>query len=299
MTVLQDHQFEILTNEDSASGVPFGMGQPISCLPEGFDTGQLAPAVQDVQDPQSGAIRFGRNVIPGNLWTWSLFVNQHSELDALDALDDLQTAWRDSVLTDKLGGVSVLRYQIAGRVRRVFGQARRFAAPPTNLLLAGMVNVTCDFQLSDSLYYGDTLETDTLDLVAESSGGVVYPVVYPLTGLPSGNNEGELFVGGKVATWPIIRITGPVTDPELITPGWTLKLLTTIEEDDWIEIDTRPWARTVLNQDGQSVAGIMDPKVRMRTMSIQPGNQSFAYRGSSATMTSTCIIKRYPAYASL
>lgn len=297
MTVLEDHQFEILETEDSSAGVPFGIGHPIHCAADGFDPGTSDWITQDTDNPYTGATMLGRDVRKGSTFTWSLFVNADSEETGAAALGQLANAW---VGADKLPGVvSVLRYAMAGRTRRVYGRARRWAQTLDNRILSGMIPITCDFQRVTPLFFGDGLESDTLDLVAESTGGIVYPVVYPITSLPSGSNEGEVFVGGSAKTYPVIRFNGPVTNPELITSAWTLKLNTTILEDDWIEIDTRPWVMTVRRKSGASVAGLVDPRLSLSKIMLTPGNQSFAFRGSSVTMTATCVINRHAAYASL
>lgn len=299
MIVLEDHQFELLPTEDADTGVPFGIGHPIHCTADGFDPGTNDWITQDQDNPFTGSTTMGRDVRKGSTFTWSLFVNGTTEEDATAALSTLATAWTGEGIRETPGVYTALRYHMAGRTRRVIGRPRRFAQTLDNRILSGMIPITCDFQRVSPLYFADGIEFDTLDLVAESTGGVVFPVTFPITSLPSGSNEGEVFVGGTHKTYPIIRFTGPVTNPELVTSAWTLKLNTTILEGDWIEIDTRPWVMTVRRASGASVAGLVDPRVSLSKLLLTPGNQSFAFRGSSATMTATCVIKRYAAYASI
>lgn len=291
MTVLEDHQFELLQTEDYADGVVFGWGSDVNTRENGFDPGTRNWKTNDVDDPQSGTTRMGRDVRLADTWAWSLFANQTSESTALNVLETLGQAWSGPGVNGVAGEYAVIRYMVAGRVRRVYGRPRRWAAPPTNLILSGMVDVTCDFKLADPLMYDDVESSVVLDLVAESTGGVTYPVVYPIISLPSGSNQGSVFVGGSRPTWPIIRIAGPITNPELETPGWKLTLNTTIAEGNWIEIDTRPWKRTVRDQSGASVAGTLSPRTRLTSMFVVPGAQSFTFRGSSATMTATATLR--------
>jgi hypothetical protein len=301
VTILADHQFELLVSEDDSDGVVFGIGRPVSCTADGFDAGVPEWIVQDRDNSYNGSTLMGRDVRKGSPFTWQLFVNTQEEPDALAELAAIGRAWSPDTLGEPIepGSFAVLRYQLAGRTRRVYGRPRRFGQTINNSLLFGMIPITADFQRVNALFFDDVLETDTFDLVVESGGGVVYPVVYPITSLPSGSQEGQILVGGTVKTYPIIRFTGPVVDPELITPAWTLRLNTTILEDDWIEIDTRPWVMTVKNQSGASVAGTLDPRLRMRDMVLTPGNQSFTLRGDSSTNTASVTIKRYPAHATL
>jgi hypothetical protein len=299
VTALLDHQFELLQTEDDATGVAFGMGQPIHCMADGFDPGTNDLITQDADNPFTGSTAMGRDVRKGSTFTWSLFVNGTTEEDSTASLETLAQAWSGEGVIDKPGAYLILRYALAGRTRRVYGRPRRFSQTMDNRILSGMIPITCDFQRVSPLFFGDAPEIDTLDLVAESAGGVVFPVVFPIISLPSGSDEGELHVGGTRKTYPIIRFTGPIVNPELITSAWSLKLNTTILEDDWIEIDTRPWVMTVRRKSGASVAGVVDPRLSLSKILLTPGNQSMTLRGLSATNTATCTIKRYPAYASI
>lgn len=298
MTVLEDHQFEILPTEDSASGVPFGIKLPVSLTDSGFDPGVAEWITQDRDNPRNGSTMMGRDVRKGSTFTWALFVNQTDEETAAAKLQELADAWTGESVASVPGAYSVIRYGFAGRTRRVYGRPRRWANSFDNRVLSGMVPVTCDFQRVSPLFFDDQIEIDTLDMVNESEGGVTFPVTFPIISIPSGSNAGEIHVGGTRKTFPIIRITGPIVNPELITPAWTLKLNTTILEGNWIEIDTRPWVMTVRNQSGASVAGLLDPKVRLSSLLLSPGNQSLSLRGNSSTNTATCTIKRYAAHAS-
>lgn len=366
-TVLKDHQFELLPTEDADSGVAFGIGRAVSCEAEGFDPGSADWLVQDQDDPFSGVTRVGRDVRKGPTWTWSLFVNQYSETDALEALSDLAEAWSPDDLDT--GDVMALRYMIGGRVRRVYGRPRRFASPPNNKILSGMIDVTADFKLIDPNYYGDSPEQISVGTTYTSEGGFVFPVTFPVLTLPPGNYAhwyvsgpldlgsytapdytdiptdtlqagdrflypgshdkftwdgttwnydgtsgadgaagdpipvgdglGSAYVSGKRKTWPIIRVNGPVVNPEVISNHWSLKLTANIGEGHYVEIDTRPWKRTVTVDGARFVPGALSPQTRLADLFLEPGPQSFAMRGTSGTGTASTTITWYPAFASL
>lgn len=365
-TVLQDHQFEIL-EEDADTGVSFGIGLDVSCNADGFDPGSADWLIQDQDDPFTGATRTGRDVRKGPTWTWALHVNRHSENDALESLADLADAW--SYDDRESNEMAVIRYKINGRVRRVYGRPRRFASPPDNRILSGMVPVTADFKLVDPNYYGDSLESITVGTQYTSRGGFVFPVVFPIETLPSGNyahwyvsgtldlnnwrapdytdipttrldpgdrflypvshdkftwdgttwnydgstgddgvagqvipqdnGQGQAFVSGRRKTWPIIRVNGPVVNPEVYSEKWSLKMTASIGEGHYIEVDTRPWKRTVTVDGSSYVPGAISPQTRLRDLFLEPGAQSFNMRGTSATGTASATISWYPAYSSL
>lgn len=296
-TLLDDHQFELLPNETADSGAAFGIGLAVSCNADGFDPGSADWLVQDQDDPFSGVTRFGRDVRKGPTWTWALHVNQQDEEGALDALADLAEAWAPEDLDG--GDVLVMRYKVGGRVRRVYGRPRRFSSPPDNKILGGMIPVTADFKLLDPHYYDDSPQSIMVGTEYTSEGGFVFPVTFPVLTLPGGFTNGSAFVLGRRKTWPTIRINGPVVNPEILATNWNLKLTANIGEGHYIEIDTRPWKRTVTVDGTNFVPGALNPQTRLRDLFLEPGAQSFGMRGISGTGTATATISWYPAYASL
>lgn len=293
---LLDHQFELLGENDD-EGVAFGIGRSVSCDASGFDPGSNDWLIQDQDDPFSGATRMGRDVRTGSTWTWALHVNTTTEEEALDALDELADAWAPAELGT--AEVMVMRYRVGGRVRRVYGRPRRFASPPDNRILGGMIPVTADFKRVDPLFYGDSPESVTLGMAYASAGGFIFPVTFPVLTLPGGFSPGEAYVTGRRKTWPVIRINGPVVNPQILTDAWQLNLNLTLNEGHYVEIDTRPWKRTITLDGTSAIPGALGPKTRLRDLFLMPGHQSFGFRGISGTGTATCTISWYPAYASL
>lgn len=293
---LLDHQFELLGEYDD-EGVAFGIGLDVSCDASGFDPGSNDWLIQDQNDPFSGATRTGRDVQTGSTFTWSLHVNTTTENEALDALDALADAWSP----DGLAGseVMVVRYKVGGRTRRVYGRPRRFAQSPDNRILGGMIPVTADFKRVDPLFYDDSPESTILGVEYVSEGGFVFPVIFPVMTLPGGYKTGSVFVSGRRKTWPIIRIDGPVVNPQIMTDNWDLNLTLNMNEGHYVEIDTRPWKRTVTLDGTSAIPGALNAKTRLRDLFLTPGEQSFGFRGISGTGTATCTISWYPAYASL
>lgn len=297
-TVLKDHQFELLPSEDADAGISFGIHLPVSCNADGFDSGTRSWLTQDQQDPYSGSVRTGRDVLSPAPWTWNLHVNRDSEENALASMQELATAWLGRSVTSTPNAVAVIRYRVGGRYRRVYGRPRRWSAPPDNRLLSGLVPVTASFDIIDPLYYEDAPESMSMGLAYESEGGFVFPVVFPVITLPGGYSPGEAFVGGSLETYPIIRFNGPVVNPQFFNNDWSLSLNATILDGQYIEVDTRPWKRTVLRSTGASVAGALGPRTRLRDIVLKPGHQSFGFRGNSAEGNGSATIKWYPAHGS-
>src|SRR5699024_5748114 len=125
------------------------------------------------------------------------------------------------------GHVMSLRYEIAGRWRRVVGRPRRFresSSPSTRA--AGLIDITCTFQLSDPRSFSaDPSGEVSLTLVPESSGGLVAPLVSPLTTTRRGGvRAGVVDNPGDAPSPVVVTFYGPVANPKVYGDGWEVGL---------------------------------------------------------------------------
>jgi hypothetical protein len=298
----EEFNFTIFPYENTAAGaVDFGIGRNVSVNAEGFDSGAREWQVQDQASSTRGTTHFGRDQLLGKTWAWQGHVNMQDVEGALQALAELEAAWTppEEYVTDVPGAMSVIRYVIGGRTRRVYGRPRRFAAPPTNTILNGHIPVTMDFKLVDSFTYDDAESVATLDYQEVSEGGIIFPVTFPYTSLPSGDRSGSIYVTGNRPAYPIIRFNGPVTNPRLSGPGFDVTLNTTIADGSYIEIDTRPWKLTVLRDGAYNASGTMGRRQYLKDIKFQPGNVELRYRASAGEAAPTCIVKWRGTHSSL
>ena len=274
MTVLSDHQFEILPDAEAEDGFVFGIGAAVSLDEDGFDPGESSWYDQTGENTRRGVRGFGRDVSSPKTWTWDSHVDQEDVESAVDVLDDFADFWTPEA-AQRPGWFTSVRYRLAGRNRRIFGRPRRFAAPPSNLILNGYVPVTHDFELVDAYTYDD-VESSAEILYASSSsgGGFVLPAEMPLVTQPSdGNGSGQLTVTGTARAYPIIRFNGPWTNPVLKTDDWEIRWNGEIGPAGWVEIDTRPWVLTVLNQSGASAVEGLSRRTWLEDMWFAPKSQ--------------------------
>lgn len=292
----QDHNFELLPSFSATDGAVFGIGQDVSLDDDGFAPGSTDWATQDGQNGQNGTTAFGRDLLLGPVWNWQLHINRSDESEALQTLRAFRTAWHAMHIRDTPGAVIPLRYQLDGERRRIWGRPRRFEAPPDNKILNGYVPVSVDFKCVDGLVYDDDFQSVTLllgqtleDPEVDSGGGFIFPLTFPVVTLPPTRQQEQLDVGGDANTYPIVRFNGPVANPSISTDDWTLSLNYTIPAGQWVEIDTRPWAMTVLLNGNTSLAGLLGRRQRMSKTFFKPGRFEAKYNGFSSG-TSTCSI---------
>lgn len=301
MLDLDEMQFEILRSESSAAGVGFGIGLDVSVNDGGFDPGEFGWLTQDSVNPTRGVTMFGKDVATGRTWSWQLHTDKDDTQEALAALGTLAAAWRARQVAGTPGRVLPLRYRIGDRVRRVYGRPRRFSAPPSNLIMSGLIPITADFSVVDDLHYADDESSTVITYSQDNDGGFVLPTTLPIVTLPGSNRQGLVTVQGDAPTYPIIRIEGPITNPYVASEDWTLNLNMTIPEGDYVEIDTRPWRLTATRNGNprDSVAGKLGRRQWLSDVTLQPGNYELVFGGSSSTGGATCAVSWRDAWTSL
>lgn len=298
-TELNEMQFEILPYAEANQGVPFGIGCDVSVNGDGFKPGGPEWYTEDSDNPINGAKQFGRDHLLGSTWQWDLHVNRDQVGNAAKSLADLATSWRALSIRDEIGAVLAIRYQLAGRTRRVFGRPRRFEYSPDNLILQGFCPIAADFQCVDSHTYDDQVTSVMLGLEIVPTGGWIFPTIFPITSLPGGSGDSGGVVSGDDYTYPIIRFDGPVTNPSLETADWAISLDIAIGAGEYVEVDTRPWVQTVMLNGDISVAGALGKRQWLSNMRLRPGQHDFVYRGSAASGGSSCEVRWRSAWNSI
>jgi len=281
----------------SLDGVEFGIGNPVTV--ETFDTGTAEWRVQDQSHPVRNARVFGRDFLDGPVWTFNMSTDKEDPEGSLETLEQLATVWRKGTELAP-GEVMALSYGVGGRERRIYGRPREWAAPVSNLLLGGYVPITANFVTADPLHYSEESFSHTVDILAATTGGFVFPAYFPLQIMSTGGTrQGFLTVGGNVPTYPVVRFNGPVVDPFVEAEGWRLGLNLNIGDNEYVIIDTQPWAMTVMRNKYTSVAGYLMPGTRLADARLRPGTQELIFGGMSPSGTAQCIVSWRSAWWSL
>jgi hypothetical protein len=298
-TDLEEMQCELLPSLTAESGYAFGIGLDVSIDDEGFIPGEDEWIDEDESNPRRGGTSHGRDTLQGPLWAFNLHVDRDDRYEALETLGEFKTAWRAMHIRQTPGAVLPLRYQIGQRTRRIYGRPRRLAAPPSNRILGGFVPITVDFSAVDGYTYDDVEQLVTLSLQSGSEGGFVFPLEFPFTTLPVGLSQQQAINGGDADTYPVVRFNGPVDNPSLETDDWVLALDLGIAAGNYVEVDLRPWALTVLLNGESSVSGALGRRTYMSAMKFEPGIHDMVFRGSSVSSSATCEVRWSNAWNSI
>lgn len=237
-------------NEANDAGDTFFLNEP--------EWGTATTTNEDAPRPRSDGIAMGADYRGGRTVTFTLGVSDVNVPLALDKLARLERAWRGDSIRLKPGSVGQLACLRSGRQRAVYGRPRRIA--PTGALLdAGYFEVVCDFATVDDTFYG--LTVNQADLTPSAT----------------------VTIAGELPAWPVVTF-GPGTSPKFKVDGTTvIDLGMTVTGS--VTVDTRPWRRTALDQDGDSVAGALARSTRLVRAGITPGSRTLSVTGGNAVVS--------------
>lgn len=220
----------------------------------------------------------------------------------LDTLAGLQDE-ADTPAVRAQGGTTMdLRLKFPGRAARVVRGRLRQCDPDLTSMIHGWAPLDIEFQAADHLYYADEAQTTSIPLGMLTTGGLTFPMVFPMqiAGDPAAvGRPGFFTVDGTAPTWPVLRVSGPCSNPSIthVASGRTLTAPVTLAAGEWVEIDTRPGWRTVLRENGGGAP--LGVASRIDEFRLEPGLNEVAWTATDLTLTSTLAITWWPAYKAL
>lgn len=301
MTVLADGQYEV-------DG--FLMGEGTAYVVRSFeDGGAPGRRVGDEPNAYDDGTSWGRDDFEGMALSFDVLVETPGGADAWAAAQAMVAVWRGDGVRRTPNAQQIVRVKREGApARRAYGRTRNCTPVRSHNTGIGLVPVAADMAAADDRWYDDEPVAVTLSVVPATTGGIVTTVggglVGPITTAAPGAQPGAFENPGDVDTWPVITFTGPVTNPsvELVVQGarrWIVELSTTIPPGQSITVDTRPWARTVLRNDGANMSTLRTTRSSpLEVVVVPPGSSAVVFRGTSASGTGSAGIVYRPAYAS-
>jgi hypothetical protein len=297
--VLQEYQYELVAGEHS---VVFGRNTSYTVAVA--DHTSVEESVADAVVSGGDGIRFGRDFINGRIITFDLNVLTPYTAGApqsLSTLEEFAARWRNDWIRTKAGEVCELRYRIGGRTRKVYGRPRKFAAT-TGRAHQGWIPATAEFQCIDDKYYDDVPISEVVPMSNAGTNGRAYPREYPYTyGTHGETRPSVINVEGSVAAVPVIKIFGPIINPEVQqVGGWRIKFPgVTLLFDQSITIDPRHWVRAVYRENDTNMAGKMDAaSPTMSQMWLEPGEHQLVLKGIDPTARARLEVQAHFAHAS-
>lgn len=297
---------EITDGQIDVGGIAIGPGTQVNLIDV---TGLGRPSVRDNDVDQ-----------PSMDGTWpgpDYYAARQVQIDAAikipgdqAACDDLLAALQEAIedRTVRLAGgeLQTLRYKRPDRpTKRLYGRWRRLD-PEMGQAIHGYIPIDLEFIGTDPLWYADDETTTEIPLGWLTGGGFAAPVTAPIyvqDGTVAADRPGWVTNQGSTDTWPVIRITGPVSTVTVthVASGRSLALptLSLANSSQWVEIDTRPGRRTVVRETGGNAASLLSPGSRIDLFSLPPGTSEMRWTGFDGTNTARMRLTWRDAYTAL
>lgn len=293
-TPLRDFSYEI-----AASDFTFGRGTNVHV--ESVDFGETTMELATVAQPRADGVRFGRGYFRGRviIFTGNI-LNRSSETAAPETLDQLSTAWQPDEIRLTPGAVTSLRWNRAGRTRRVYGRPTRVAST-SGRTTQGWIPFVAEFQCVDHLYYSDAEAVEVISIIPPEVGGLEGDLIGDLIASSEGAGQRGLLSQGTKPGWLICQVNGPIINPTIEMVGrWKIELDLTLASDQYVIVDPTPWNRSVLRNDNANMSGAIRSgnSARLSQMKIFPGVNEVLLRGVDPTGTSSVKVYWRDAYTS-
>jgi len=274
--------------EFEIDGYRFGCSHPVDVL--GWDLGAREVRVQDTPRPGAPGLMLGRDFDDPPEWTFTFRArNDQSAEVAFDEIETFRRVWQAS---QGVGEVSALRYGLPGRERVVFGRPRRWSLDDDAIrqgIHIGRLAGLATFQLSDVRSFSDVVSEVSLGLVPESSGGLVFPLVFPVTTTVTGGVRAGFVENLGSAPAPVtVTFKGPVKNPRIYTDEWEIGITGNLAYDETVTVDAL--ALSVVNQAGANVGGRLTRGTRLRDAALVPGQSEIRFTGGDSTGTARATV---------
>lgn len=287
----------ILTQDRTAviNGTLIAVGQPFTF--ESLELPSHEYRTQDQDNPVGDTRLMGRDRLTPGRATLNLLIHGADSAEVNAHARAFTSAWTSAVDRTVPSAVTHLEWRDGGITRRVYGRPRTLAMANEDSR-HGLIRVTAAFDLSDPMVYGPATDSQSfrIDMVPPSSGGLVAPLIAPLTATGRGERQGIIHeTGGDAHTPFTVQFHGPILNPWLRGPRWEIKLNTSLAWDEVATVDTR--TGTVRTNLGRNLKHTLNTRSRLRDAYLKPGKTELTFGGVDATATSFVIVSWTPAFS--
>lgn len=166
----------------------------------------------------------------------------------MDLHNTFEQAWRARAVRETAGKVASLTSVDRGRT--VYGRPR-VLTPDHDRVRGGWLTYECAFDTVDDRFYGSTDKVVTTGVDARPAAAFTFPVTFPFTGVTDPVAARAWLVNaGTDDTWPVVTFRGGTRPRVDMLDGagetrWWLSIDAVLRAGDVVEVDCRPWRRTV------------------------------------------------------
>ena len=219
--------------------------------------------------------------------------------DALRLHEELAAAWRAD-LGAQPGQLTELTLEAGGRTRVLLGRCRRLATPiPDGVLVRqGAATTIAEFEVLVPFAFAEHWTETTITVVPRSLGGIIAPIVTPVTTLlTSGTAYRTITLTGSAPSPLQVVFHGPAKDPRLTVGGVEVGIVGDVAYDEHITIDGL--TRTALTQDGRPAATRLTRSTQMHRLTLPQGVHELQLTATDRTGTAAVTVRARDAHYTL
>ncbi|MGP7815343.1 MULTISPECIES: hypothetical protein [Micrococcaceae] len=264
-----------------------------------FNSGTSSLRIGDAERSQRDGVIPGRDFLGGKTWGISLTTDAVDLASAISLESALASRWHDPKHRLTPLTMSPLSYELDGRWRRVYGRPDRFSGSNGDIRAQqGGARIDCDFRLMDSRHFDESETVLTLPIVPASTGGLMAPLVGPLSTVRSSAPRAGYVDNKGTAATPLKAVfKGPITDPYVrAAAGWEIALKGTLLPGQSVTVDS--FAGTVL-RGSAPVGGMLTRKTRLSSAVLPVGISDLTFGGVDPTGTALVELRWRNAYYSI
>jgi hypothetical protein len=235
--------------------------------------------------------RLGKDVLDGRTISLGFTVDLEDVWEASRVYGELTRVWNSARTRGEDGAYVEMRVRRFALPTTVcYGRPRNFTPANEQLLDRGRVDVVAEFDTIDPYFYtdGEAIRSTTIPINPPETGGWAAPFPGPISVATTAEGFGEFVVEGFEPAPIVARVFGPITNPVLdLINGWKVQLLTSLDRDQYVDIDARPWVASVLRSDGMNLSGAFSSDTPpLSDLVLLPGPNELVLRGTDPTGTS-------------
>lgn len=221
-------------------------------------------------------------------------INSAPEADA--AVGRFLSAWRRG-LREAPGTMTPMLVATEEKARVVYGRPGRVSPPipGSHGLDQGIAEIVAEFRILDPIVYAPEPTGVTLSVVPRSLGGIIAPIVTPVTTtMTSGVEYRRINVEGSAPAPLRVTFHGPAKDPAVTIDGVEVGIAGSLQYDEDITVDGRD--RTVTFSDGRPASARLSRRSRLDRLVLDPGDHEISFTATDRTGTARVTVEATPAY---
>ncbi|MER7212446.1 hypothetical protein ABT340_35785 [Streptosporangium sp. NPDC000239] len=211
----------------------------------------------------------------------------------VDRMDEVVAALRAATPRALTADEAPLVVRLRGETLMAFGKVSNRLIPVDHSFSQALTpSATVQWLCADPRCYELTERSLTITPGTSGSGGLVYPLAYPLTyGTAGGANNGTAANVGNEPTSPVLTFTGPIATPKIVntSAGYGLEFAVDVLAGQTLTVDTD--AGTVLLNGSDRLYTRSNLSVPVEYFELYPGDNDLtllaAAFGTGASLTVT------------